>query len=98
LKRQDEFEQIALPLGSLLRVARRLTLESAAAEDLVEDSMLLSWLGFHQFQGTNARAWLFRILFHCFYGAGQEVAEDPDGRLGSNAGSHSPGARRGPGD
>ena len=70
MKRQDEFEQIALPhLGSLLRVARRLTLESAAAEDLVQDTMLLSWRGFHQFQrGTNARAWLFRILFNCFYG------------------------------
>jgi RNA polymerase sigma-70 factor, ECF subfamily len=57
-------------LAALLRVARRLTLESASAEDLVQETMLLAWRGFHGFQsGTNARAWLFRILFNAFHGA-----------------------------
>lgn len=67
--RQDEFEQIAMPhVRSLLRAARRLSLDPAASEDLVQEAMLLAWRGFHQFnRGANARAWLFRILFNCFY-------------------------------
>jgi RNA polymerase sigma-70 factor (ECF subfamily) len=71
---QEQFERIAMPhLAALLRVARRLTFDNAAAEDLVQETMLLAWRGFHQFQpGTNARAWLFRILFNAFYGEGRK--------------------------
>ena len=74
--RQEEFEHIAIPhLRALLRVARRLTLDFAAAEDLVQESMLLAWRGFHRFRAdTNARAWLFRILFNAFYGEGRKAA------------------------
>ncbi len=62
-------------LAALLRVARRLTLEPASAEDLVQETMLLAWRGFHSFQtGTNARAWLFRILFNAFHGGGRKRA------------------------
>ena len=60
-------------LAALLRVARRLTLEPASAEDLVQETMLLAWRGFHSFQtGTNARAWLFRILFNAFHAGGRK--------------------------
>ncbi|HKW87849.1 MAG TPA: sigma-70 family RNA polymerase sigma factor [Candidatus Acidoferrales bacterium] len=77
--RQDEFEQVALPhSASLLRVAFRLTADSAAAEDLVQETFLLAWRSFHQFQrGTNARAWLFRILFNAFYGHGRKLRGVP---------------------
>ena len=77
--RQDEFEQVALPhSGSLLRVASRLTLDSFAAEDLVQETFLLAWRSFHQFEsGTNARAWLFRILFNAFYGQGRKLRGVP---------------------
>ena len=70
--RQDEFERVAMPhTRSLLRVARRLTSETARAEDLVQQTMLSAWRGFDQFrEGTNARAWLFRILFNAFYAEG----------------------------
>ncbi len=62
-------------LAALLRVARRLTLEAASAEDLVQETMLLAWRGFHSFQtGTNERAWLFRILFNTFHGEGRRKA------------------------
>jgi RNA polymerase sigma-70 factor, ECF subfamily len=73
---QEEFEVIAMPhLGALLRVARRLTLDSAAAEDLVQETMLLAWRGFRRFErGTNARAWLFRILFNVFHGEGRKAS------------------------
>jgi RNA polymerase sigma-70 factor, ECF subfamily len=73
---QNEFERIAMPhLAALLRVARRITLQPALAEDLVQETMLLAWGGFGRFEaGTNARAWLFRILFNAFHGEGRKAA------------------------
>jgi RNA polymerase sigma-70 factor (ECF subfamily) len=78
--RQEAFESVAMPhLAALLRVARRLTLESASAEDLVQETMLLAWRGFHGFQtGTNARAWLFRILFNVFHAEGRRASRIPE--------------------
>jgi RNA polymerase sigma-70 factor, ECF subfamily len=77
--RQSEFEQVAIPhTRSLLRVARRLTLDTAVAEDLVQDTLLLAWRNFGQFRaGTNARAWLFRIMFNVFYGEKRKVRSAP---------------------
>lgn len=77
--RQHEFESIAMPHSrGLLRVARRLTFDSTAAEDLVQETLLLAWRSFDQFQrGTNARAWLFRILFNVFYGQGRKLRRVP---------------------
>ena len=79
--RQIEFERVALPHArSLLRVARRLTSDSTAtdsttAEDLVQDTLLNAWRGFAQFRpGTNARAWLFRILFNNFHARARRPA------------------------
>jgi RNA polymerase sigma-70 factor (ECF subfamily) len=59
-----EFETVALPhAGGLLRYALHLAGEKARAEDLVQDTLLSAWRHFHQFeQGTNCKAWLFRIL------------------------------------
>ena len=69
-------------LAELLRVARRLTLEPASAEDLVQETMLLAWRGFHRFEpGTNARAWLFRILFNAFYGDGRKARREAQAPL-----------------
>ncbi len=75
-----EFERVVLcHTQSLLRVARRLTAHPWAAEDLVQDCLLLAWRSFHQFQpGTNARAWLFRILFNDFHAKGRKVQSAPD--------------------
>lgn len=67
--RQEEFDRTAIPhTRSLLRVARRLSSDLGAAEDLVQESLLLAWRSFHQYQrGTNIRAWLFRIMFNQFH-------------------------------
>jgi len=52
---------------SLLRFARRLTGNSFHAEDLTQETLLLAWRGFGQFEpGTNAHAWLFQILMNAF--------------------------------
>ena len=49
----------------LFRGARRLTHSSADAEDLLQDTLLHAYAGFHTFKGgTNLQAWLFRILYN----------------------------------
>jgi RNA polymerase sigma-70 factor (ECF subfamily) len=64
---------------SLLRVARRLTSGSVSAEDLVQESLLLAWRSFHQLRiGTNAKAWLFRILVNTYYAHGRKLRRVPD--------------------
>jgi RNA polymerase sigma-70 factor (ECF subfamily) len=80
--RQDEFERLAMPhTRSLLRVARRLTLgrgDPDIAEDLVQETMLAAWRGFHQFRaGTNERAWLFRILINAVHARARKLRARP---------------------
>ena len=49
----------------LLRGARRLTRNDADAEDLLQDTLLHAYAGFHNFkEGTNLQAWMFRILYN----------------------------------
>lgn len=45
--------------------ARRLTTNTYDAEDLIQETMLKAYSGFHTFQpDSNARAWLFRIMYN----------------------------------
>jgi RNA polymerase sigma-70 factor (ECF subfamily) len=40
--------------------------ERGRAEDVVQEVYLQAWKSFGRFEpGTNCRAWLFKILFHC---------------------------------
>ena len=66
LIRRDEFERVAMPhTESLLRAALRIARERAAAEDMVQETLLSAWRGFDQFErGTNCKAWLFRIMLN----------------------------------
>lgn len=77
--RQDEFERVAMPhTRSLLRVARRIASDGAAAEDLVQETMLLAWRSFDRFRpDSNASAWLFRIMFNAFYAGGRKMQATP---------------------
>ncbi len=60
------FEQEALPhASSLLRAALSIVRNGGAAEDLVQDTLLRAWRFFDRFdQGTNCKAWLFRIMLN----------------------------------
>jgi RNA polymerase sigma-70 factor (ECF subfamily) len=51
----------------LYSAALRMTRNQADAEDLVQETYLRGYRSFHTFQeGTNLRAWLFRILTNAF--------------------------------
>jgi RNA polymerase sigma-70 factor (ECF subfamily) len=61
------FEAEAMPhLNDLFRTALRLTGERGTAEDVIQEVFLQAWRSFERFEtGTNCRAWLYKILFHC---------------------------------
>lgn len=63
------FEMEAMPhLNDLFRAASRLTGDRGRAEDVVQEAYLQAWKSFDRFEsGTNCRAWLFKILFHCIH-------------------------------
>lgn len=58
------FERDVVPLlDDLYTAARRLTRNSADAEDLLQDTMLKAYSRFHLFtEGSRLNAWLYRIL------------------------------------
>ena len=64
--RERAFELEAMPhTASLLRAAISITRDSAVAEDLVQETLLRAWRFFDRFdQGTNCKAWLFRIMLN----------------------------------
>jgi len=63
-----EFEKLALEhLGELRATALRFARNEKDADDLVQETMLRALAAWQQFQqGTNCRAWLFRILTNNF--------------------------------
>ena len=79
------FEDLAMPLfPSLYGYARWLTGEPHEAEDLVQETYLKALRGFGSFrEGTNFRAWMFRILRNTFLTsrAGLKTMEPLDDEL-----------------
>jgi RNA polymerase sigma-70 factor (ECF subfamily) len=65
----SRFETEAMPhLNDITRTAMRLVGDRSRAEDVVQEVYLQAWKSFHRFEpGTNCRAWLFKILFHCIH-------------------------------
>lgn len=64
---EQRFETEAMPhLNDLFRTALRLTGERGQAEGVIQEVYLQAWRSFERFEaGTNCRAWLYKILFHC---------------------------------
>jgi RNA polymerase sigma-70 factor, ECF subfamily len=82
---RDPRDELVDHLPSLRAFAISLTRNIAAADDLVQDTIVKAWSNFDKFEtGTNLRAWLFRILRNTFFSNARkhkrEVA-DPDGML-----------------
>ncbi|MBL8149682.1 MAG: sigma-70 family RNA polymerase sigma factor [Blastocatellia bacterium] len=63
-QRLKSFEDsVFLHTPILLRVATRMCKKSGEADDVVQETLLRAWKYWDSFeQGTNCRAWLFRIM------------------------------------
>jgi RNA polymerase sigma-70 factor (ECF subfamily) len=73
------FEREVMPLlQGMYSSAYRLTRNAADAEDLVQETYLRAYRGFHQFQpGTNLKAWLYRILMNTFINSYRKRQREP---------------------
>ncbi len=77
--RETRFERDALPyLDQLYSAALRMTRNPADAEDLVQETFAKAFGAFHQFQeGTNLKAWLYRILTNTFINSYRKKQREP---------------------
>jgi RNA polymerase sigma-70 factor (ECF subfamily) len=73
------FERDVIPLRApLYRRAMRLTRNLADAENLLQDTMLSAYVGFHSFrEGTNLNAWLHRILTNKYIDTYRQTQRQP---------------------
>jgi RNA polymerase sigma-70 factor (ECF subfamily) len=78
-QRSQRFEREVLPyLDQLYSAAMRMTRNAADAEDLVQETFAKAFGSFHQFQeGTNLKAWLFRILTNTFINTYRKKQREP---------------------
>jgi RNA polymerase sigma-70 factor (ECF subfamily) len=76
---RDRFERDVLPLlPSLYGAAMRLTRNPSDAEDLVQETYLRAFRGFGGFtEGTNLKAWLYRILTNQFINTYRKKQREP---------------------
>ena len=65
---QEAFTADAMQYApQLFSTALRMTRNRSDAEDLVQETYIKGWRSFHTFQeGTNLRAWLFRIMTNTY--------------------------------
>jgi len=68
LESRANLEQDAIAqIDALYRTALRMTRSPSDAEDLVQETYLRAFRSLHQFtEGTNLRAWLFRIMTNTY--------------------------------
>lgn len=78
-EKDAQFEKEFMPLiGSLYNFAYRLTLDEDDANDLVQETYLKAYRFFYSYeQGTNAKAWLFRILKNSFINDFRKKSKQP---------------------
>jgi RNA polymerase sigma-70 factor (ECF subfamily) len=98
------FERDAIPLlDQLYGGALRMTRNPADAEDLVQETMVKAYAGFRSFrEGTNLKAWLYRILTNTYINSYRKKQRQPaeyptdeitDWQLAANAEHTSTGLR-----
>ena len=77
---QATFAEQAMPfMDSLYAGAMRMTRNPADAEDLVQETYLRAYSGFEGFEeGTNLKAWLYRILTNTFINRYRQQKRRPE--------------------
>jgi RNA polymerase sigma-70 factor, ECF subfamily len=77
---QADFADQAMPfMDALYAAAVRMTRNTADAEDLVQETYLKAYRGFHGFEeGTNLKAWLYRILTNTYINRYRAKQRRPD--------------------
>ncbi|MEQ9091482.1 MAG: sigma-70 family RNA polymerase sigma factor [Balneola sp.] len=78
-KKQKEFNKEIIPhLDVMYNFALRLTTDPVDAEDLVQDTIVKAYRFFSSYEnGTNAKAWLFRILKNSFINNYRKSSKKP---------------------
>ena len=76
------FDDTMLPcMGALYNHALRMTRNPADAQDLVQETYLRAWRSFATYKdGTNPRAWLFRIATNAYINSYRAKQRRPDER------------------
>jgi RNA polymerase sigma-70 factor (ECF subfamily) len=76
---RERFERDVLPLlPSLYPAALRMTRNPTDAEDLVQEAYLRAYRGFSGFrEGTNLKAWMYRILTNTFINSYRKRQREP---------------------
>lgn len=79
IERDKAFEKELMPFAdSLYNFAYRLTYDEDDSNDLVQDTYLKAYRFFDSFEkGTNAKAWLFRILKNSFINDYRKKSKEP---------------------
>ena len=77
---REDFTNDAMQYApQLFSTAVRMTRNRADAEDLVQETFLKGWRSFNTFQeGTNLRAWLFRIMTNTYINKYNAKQRRPD--------------------
>ncbi len=78
--RHKDFEQQTLPhMEILYNYALRMTGNKEDAKDLLQETFLKAYRFWDKFeQGTNLRAWLFRIMKNTYINVYRKEAKEPD--------------------
>jgi RNA polymerase sigma-70 factor (ECF subfamily) len=79
IERNDIFNREFMPhINSMYNFAFRLTMDEDEANDLVQDTYLKAFRFISSFErGTNAKAWLFRILKNSFINDYRKRSKEP---------------------
>lgn len=78
-KKQKDFDEEIIPhMDALYNFALRLTTDPNDAEDLVQDTIVKAYRFFSSYEkGTNAKAWMFRILKNSFINNYRKTSKKP---------------------
>ncbi|CAB4940486.1 unannotated protein [freshwater metagenome] len=78
-ERNARFERDALPfLDQLYAAALRMTRNPSDAEDVLQETFVRAFSAFHQYRdGTNLKAWLYRILTNTFINGYRKKQREP---------------------